>query len=108
MSIDVALTWLGTITSTTKQPDDGENSLWQHVLNAVKDQEKNASSFCAGYLAELILNTTTSLFSKREINVSETRTSPLEVFRDTIRDVVVFAVSCINGRRLTIFCFCVA
>lgn len=81
------------ITSTTKQPDDGENSLLQRVLNAVKDQEKNTSSFCARYLAELILNTATSLFSRREISISGTKTSPLDVFRDTIRDIVSFPAS---------------
>lgn len=60
----------------------------QHVLNALRDQEGNTSPLCARYMAKLIFNTATALFNKREIDISGVQKSPLDVFRDTIRDVV--------------------
>ncbi|RDW90751.1 uncharacterized protein DSM5745_02526 [Aspergillus mulundensis] len=74
------------ITSTSEEPDGSDNTFMQHMVNALNHQGKNSPT-SDGSLIELIVNTAVGMFLRKNITIMDTRKSPLEVFRDSIRVV---------------------
>ncbi|KAL4903579.1 hypothetical protein BDW74DRAFT_155782 [Aspergillus multicolor] len=74
------------ITSTSEEPDGSDNTFMQHMVNALNHQDKNSPT-SDGSLIELIVSTAVGMFRRKNITIMDTRKSPLEIFRDSIRVV---------------------